>query len=629
MQRRRRQVTALQVIVYSLAAAFCGGDHVSDPPQKQPPPAVAAITVEMGADQRGVVGAPLPIEVAVKVADASGRGLAGVQVSFSPDSTGGSVAAASVTTDSDGLARTTWTLGKKAGSVHLTARAGGVSVVASAVAIAGPPALMLSASSIQPAILFADGLDSLRVQLFDAFNNPVSGAEVMWSGPPGTTLSPFTFSRSDGSSAVAVKLNDVAGPITISASANAGKAKASFVTTVVHPNLAANGHVIGTILVGSRARFYNRYTGRTFVPRGSLYTVISNMSRPFGGPIQSHATFNVGSYDPSAAETALARMEELQYNTVRVFLTACCSGGMMDNGVLSSAYFANVADFLRRAQAHHIVTYLSLDFLPDQGRYGQILAAATADQQYPNVYYLSSAGISVAQMIWTDIITALRSQGAPTDWIFGYELQNEVYYDTSVMPLSRNSGTLTAPNGGVYSLADPNERRRLMEDGMVYFVDRGRESIRSQDPTALVTVSSFVENEPNLSRPATDTRVSVSNALTRSSADFLDFHAYPRAEKLTIEQMAQNYRLPTAALSKPVLMGEFGAHKQFGFTSAAASADELINWQVTSCSLGWSGWLFFTWGADVPSFPHWTLSDEGGTLATALSPRQRFDPCKR
>src|SRR4051812_42168561 len=75
----------------------------------EPPPVPARLDVVSGADQQGFLGQALPAALVVRVSDASGRAVSGAAVQWSAN--GGTVSAASSTTDAAGLARIDWTLG--------------------------------------------------------------------------------------------------------------------------------------------------------------------------------------------------------------------------------------------------------------------------------------------------------------------------------------------------------------------------------------------------------------------------------------------------------------------------------------------------------------------------------------
>ena len=77
-----------------------------------------------GNGQSGMVGQPLTSPFTVKVTDANGANVSGTAVTFSLMSGGGTLSATTVTTDSNGLASSTLTLGSIAGPNTVTAASG-------------------------------------------------------------------------------------------------------------------------------------------------------------------------------------------------------------------------------------------------------------------------------------------------------------------------------------------------------------------------------------------------------------------------------------------------------------------------------------------------------------------------
>jgi hypothetical protein len=75
-----------------------------------------------GDGQEATPGTALPGALVVGVEDGFERPVAGVSVNFTVDSGGGAVSSATVATDANGLATTTWTLGPSAGPNQVTAR---------------------------------------------------------------------------------------------------------------------------------------------------------------------------------------------------------------------------------------------------------------------------------------------------------------------------------------------------------------------------------------------------------------------------------------------------------------------------------------------------------------------------
>jgi hypothetical protein len=88
------------------------------------PPALEVVTVVSGDHQIGAAGQPLAALVVVR-ADAqvpSGTGLPGRTVHFLPQPGSGSVSASSSSTNAEGLAQVSWTLGPDAGEDTLIVR---------------------------------------------------------------------------------------------------------------------------------------------------------------------------------------------------------------------------------------------------------------------------------------------------------------------------------------------------------------------------------------------------------------------------------------------------------------------------------------------------------------------------
>jgi hypothetical protein len=378
------------------------------------------------------------------------------------------------------------------------------------------------------------------------------------------------------------------------------------------------------------AELYSRTTGNPFVARGNNYIRLAAQTTVGGGSTDYHSTFNVGLYDPAGAETALASMQSIGYNAVRVFLNGCCQGSIGDPaGGLSAGYMTNVADFLRRAQKHAIFVIFTQDWLPSQGGYDASCPTSPSSPPFESVNALNlcSGGIAAASRFHTDFVQALIQLGAPISTILAYELRNEYYYASDARPFTSSSGIVTAANGLTYDMADPAARQHLMDDGLVYLTDQLRAAIVAVDPTALVTVGFFWPQTPNPTRIG-DTRViSVYPAIAQSTADFVDIHGYVIGGDLTIDQLVQNYGFVGYQQRQPVVMGEFGVFMNAATTIGEAAAD-LKNWQQVGCSYGIKGWLLWTWDTDDPAAGDvWNATSGDGSINQALAPQYRPDPC--
>jgi hypothetical protein len=376
-------------------------------------------------------------------------------------------------------------------------------------------------------------------------------------------------------------------------------------------------HRIGVRLVGGAGQLYDRTTGSRFAPRGTNYVRLDFSAR------QPHITFQVGRYDGARAGRALGQMRSLGYNAVRVFVVGeqCGRGcaGVPGRRAINAAYVRNVADFLRRARANRILVILTTGFPPDG--YLQLVGRAPLVDDV-NRILLTAGGIEAYASYWRDLVRELLRQRAPLDWVLAYDLTNEISFVRDRPPFSLAAGVVTAPNGRRYDLAAPGAKDRLMDDGLVTWVNRVRAAIRRADPTALVTQSFFEPEAPNPTRIG-DTRIlRTRGVIERSALDFVDLHAYPGG--LTLAKVMENFGV-SGPTRKPLVMGEFGAFRNV-FATPVEAARELQAWQAQSCGYGVDGWLLWTWDSEEQS-ELWNGRSGGGALASALAPRNRPDPC--
>ncbi len=112
-----------------------------------------------GDAQTGTAGTTLPLPLVAKVAASDGVGIAGTTVTFAVATGGGSVGTASVVSDANGLATTTWTLGTGTGQQSVTATAATLTgspltFTATSTTVAAGPATSLTVSG-QPSAAVA------------------------------------------------------------------------------------------------------------------------------------------------------------------------------------------------------------------------------------------------------------------------------------------------------------------------------------------------------------------------------------------------------------------------------------------------------------------------------------------
>jgi endo-1,4-beta-mannosidase len=388
-------------------------------------------------------------------------------------------------------------------------------------------------------------------------------------------------------------------------------------------------HSIGVRPTGTIAEFFDKTTGNAFVPRGNNYIRLATLTLPNGNPFPGHSTFVVGLYDANRAESALAAMQTNGYNVARVFLEGCCQNTIGDPaGGLSSAYIANVVDFLQRARTHGIFVITTTSWLPAFGGYGPNCP------EYPqfndiNLFKLCPEAVPDSVKFFHDFVQALIQKGAPLDAVFAYELDNEYTYKSSYAPLTWTSGTITTANGKTYDMGSAVSRQQMMDDGLIYFTDQMRAAILALDPTALVTVGFFVPQAPNPTRVGDPRVITVYPAMAMSTADYVSIHPYPIAGDLTFAQYAQNFGFVGYQQQKPVVLEEFGVlESNYPVESTAATVAH--DWQVQSCAYGIKGWAFWTWdtsNSEQVDGPFWPASLGAGLISQTLSPAVRPDPC--
>jgi hypothetical protein len=183
-----------------------------------------AMSISSGNSQKAPVMSPLPLPLNVKVKDSANNGLAGVQVSFSDGGVGGSFASPIATTNSSGIASTTYTTGPKSGATQITASVSGLTQVAfkESVLAGAAAALNLYSGNNQTVKPGAATSKMLEVVVTDQYGNLVSQAPVTFSdgGAGGSFSADPALSSSAGIAEARYTAPLTAGPVTITASEN-------------------------------------------------------------------------------------------------------------------------------------------------------------------------------------------------------------------------------------------------------------------------------------------------------------------------------------------------------------------------------------------------------------------------
>lgn len=170
---RSRPAARWLIAAGAVVLAACGGSEISGP-SHQPPAHVAAIS---DLARSATVASVLTDGVVVKITDAKGRPVQGVTVAFAVTMGSGSTSPRLGTTDMNGQATTTWTLGTIAGVNEVTASVAGVSSSVKFEATGTPgDAVTLSVSPVSARLLAT--VDTMRIsaRALDLFGNTTSPA---------------------------------------------------------------------------------------------------------------------------------------------------------------------------------------------------------------------------------------------------------------------------------------------------------------------------------------------------------------------------------------------------------------------------------------------------------------------
>jgi adhesin/invasin len=198
-----------------LALIGCGGGGSIDPTP------VYVISKTSGDEQHGIVGRPLasPIQVLVTEGNAP---VAGATVTWLVDISSGTFSPTSVLTDADGLASTTWTVSTQSGEQRSTVEVtggGNPRAVFNATAVHDVPVTLTKVTGDNQSAMAGTTLRSIVARVADQFDNGVEGVAVSWSVSAGTVSPQSDATSPAGQSLAQVILADVAGPVTIAATA--------------------------------------------------------------------------------------------------------------------------------------------------------------------------------------------------------------------------------------------------------------------------------------------------------------------------------------------------------------------------------------------------------------------------
>ena len=181
------------------------------------------------------------------------------------------------------------------------------------------------------------------------------------------------------------------------------------------------------------------------------------------------------------------------------------------------------------------------------------------------------------------------------------------------------TGFAETANGRTYDLPEPEQKRAMVADGMVYFIDRLREVITAYDPEGLVTMGWFA---PYFRPTGTSTR---SRYWRVPIFDFFDFPATEMPDLARLSRLA-----PSACVGTATSPSSW-ASRAWARPSCppGPSAPSTQQWIANSCAAGFDGWLnwgYYAWPEDLPGAA-WAFLDDDGRMLEALAPVTHPDPC--
>jgi hypothetical protein len=399
------------------------------------------------------------------------------------------------------------------------------------------------------------------------------------------------------------------------------------ISPTVTPSVEVSQHRITVRIVGNQAEFYDVSTGRTYAPRG---VNLINLVRGEDGQLQDRS-FAVGVYHHDNIAAIFDRLRKRGFNTVRMFLDTCQGGPECltrpGQPGLNPAVLENVADATRLAAADNIALLLTSNDIPDDGGYGAQANSGVSDQfaGYRNAHMLTPQGVAAAGSYWRDVIRGLLDHGVALQGVLGWELLNEQWLFEEQPPLSLSGGTVTTAIGQSYNLASVEEKRRMVADGVTYYIAQVVAQIRALDPTALVTMGFFMPAFPDGRTISPGWYTDVKPLLARAALDFFDLHAYPGGYSMVDQATNFGIRDYTA---KPIVMGEVGAFMHL-YSSMAVAVPTVHQWIAESCRYHFGGWLYWAYRTSPPGVGDatWSFEHAGGAMLDALAPDVQPDLC--
>lgn len=329
-----------------------------------------------------------------------------------------------------------------------------------------------------------------------------------------------------------------------------------------------------------------------------------------------HAVFEAATpagpagYDPLDTESAIMRIKQHGYNTIRVFLSGRHEfnpgiSGYYDHEGLYAPYMENVIDFLRCAQRYGIYVLPTLcdGELPRSKTYWTMMEGAVDGLTLKDIAYDSHNAIYFtpqghrARAHYASSVVAYIKAKAPDllGVLLALQFQNEITIRGGCWPFDQNSGTFTGVDGKLYDMSDNAQRQQLFENTILTYHQTMADAVKAIDPELLVTEGMYVPRIAGKDYAGANFGVRLQSGQTerfppqasvvlRGAVDFVDVHIYYVEKSI---DLSESYRLdmistgfsdtqrPAILTQKPFMIGEFGSFKFIAPTPQEAMQDIL------------------------------------------------------
>jgi plastocyanin len=314
----RSRLGLLVLLLGGLGVLSCGGDGDGGQPTATTTIAKAGVS---GDEQTGTVGQTLASPLQVVVIENNAPKV-GATVTWSATGGSGTVDPTSATTDAQGIASTTWTLGTTAGSQSAQATlagADGSPVGFTATAEPGPASTLSMVSGDQQVGVNNTVLPQpLVVEVSDEFGNGIQGVDVEWTATNATLSATSVPTDASGLSQVTVTLG-AEGAVTVTAAAT------GLIGSPVTFNATATGEptipTTATVRVGNI--FFTSNQNTTTNPAVDTVAVGGTVTWLWGPSAGTHSVESTGSPTFTSSTVRSSGTYDFTFTTAGTYQYTC------------------------------------------------------------------------------------------------------------------------------------------------------------------------------------------------------------------------------------------------------------------------------------------------------------------